>query len=97
MALGNSRFASMSSGLLLVRILRFLFGVLSRECLANMFLPVSHAQDPLPSPSADHPTNGKPYTPFPSPDHHVQHDSIDSTNTLHDRGICARISNLVLM
>ncbi|KAM5544843.1 hypothetical protein V8D89_001741 [Ganoderma adspersum] len=44
MALGNSRFASMSSGLLL---------------------------DPLPSPSADHPTNGKPYTPFPSPDHHV--------------------------
>ena len=71
MALGNSRFASMSSGLLLVRILRLLFGVLSRECLANMFLPVSYAQDPLPSPSADHPTNGKPYTPFPSPDHHV--------------------------
>ena len=71
MALGSSRFASMSSGLLLVRILRLLFGVLSRKCLANMFLPMSHAQDPLPSPSADHPTNGKPYTPFPSPDHHV--------------------------
>ena len=70
MALGNSRLASMSSGLLLVRILR-LCGAVSRERLANVVLAMPYAQDPLPSPSADHSTSGKPYTPFPSPDHHV--------------------------
>ncbi|OJT15078.1 Transcriptional repressor XBP1 [Trametes pubescens] len=67
MALGASRSANMSSGLLLVR------GLLSCAA-ANAAVPTDtlmSAQDPLPSPTTEPPANGTRFRPYASPDHHV--------------------------
>ena len=80
MALGASRSASMSSGLLLVRVPRetTMFPVPDPTRLTPVFSSFSSmaapaaTQDPLPSPTAEPVQNGATrFRPYASPDHHV--------------------------
>ena len=68
MALGSSRSAALSSGLLLVRTLRYHVRILFTGALTVR----TTRQDPLPSPTAEPVPNGATrFRPYASPDHHV--------------------------